>query len=85
MQITRVICRKPVPLSDKMAAAGIMLSIDANKMRALLKEKNRTIQDDLWLARAMLEYDKAVKLFGFSTIDDFVYFTNIYGMKSIME
>lgn len=85
MEIKRVICKKQVPMKDKIAGLYILMSIDTDKLNKILDSKEKTTNDAVYLSHATIEIEKASKLFGFTNLQDFIDFLNIYGPESIME
>ena len=85
MEIKRVICKKQVPMKDKMSAVAIMASFDDKKLVELAAKKDKSLVEATQFAALIIQFDSIAQLFGFKDLQDMIDFVNIYGAESLLE
>lgn len=84
MEVTRVIIKKQVPITNKIAATSIISALNIKEVTTLLNKPDKTLEDSTKIARYILDLDNAAKLMGFKNCQDFTDFAKIYGVEAIM-
>lgn len=85
MEIKRVICKKQVPMKNKMSALTMMASFDDKKLVELAAKKDKSLVEATQFAALIMQFNSIAQLFGFKDFQDMIDFTSIYGPESIME
>lgn len=83
MEIKRVICKKQVPMKDKMAALAIMANFDVKKLSELTVKKDKSLVEAAQFGTLILQFNSVAQLLGFKDSKDAIDFTKIYGAESL--
>ena len=84
MEVTRVIVKKQVPITDKLTAMSIISALNLQELKELTNKQDKTFEDVAKIAQYIVDFDRASQLMGFKNCQDLIDFATIYGAEAIM-
>lgn len=84
MEVTRVIVKKQVPITDKSIAMSIISALNLQELKELTNKQDKTFEDVAKIAQYIVDFNRASQLMGFKNCQDLVDFATIYGTEAIM-
>ena len=84
MEVTRVIVKKQVPITDKLTAMSIISALNLQELKELTNKQDKTFEDVAKIAQYIVDFDRASQLMGFKNCKDLIDFATIYGIEAIM-
>lgn len=85
MEVTRVIVKKQMTMSDKLSAVSILSALNIEELTTIANKKDKELKDAIRLAQMVVQFDRAAELLGFKDCQDMIDFAKIYGVKALLE
>ncbi len=85
MEVTRVIVKKHMTMSDKLSAVSILSALNIEELTTIANKKDKELKDAIRLAQMVVQFDRAAELFGFKDCQDMIDFVKIYGVNALLE